>query len=29
VPGALDLVEIDREADLGSYAESNLWIRHL
>ncbi|HTX28398.1 MAG TPA: hypothetical protein VME19_15420 [Streptosporangiaceae bacterium] len=29
VPGALDLVEIDREQDLGTYAETNLWIRHL
>ena len=29
VPGALDLVEIDRERDLGSYAETNLWMRHL
>jgi hypothetical protein len=29
VPGALDLVEIDRDRDLGSYAETNLWIRHL
>jgi GNAT superfamily N-acetyltransferase len=29
VPGALDLVEIDREADLGTYEETNLWMRHL
>jgi hypothetical protein len=29
VPGALDLVEIDREQDLGTYAETNLWMRHL
>lgn len=29
VPGALDLVEIDRERDRGVYAESNLWMRHL
>jgi GNAT superfamily N-acetyltransferase len=29
VPGALDLVEIDRERDLGTYAETNLWMRHL
>jgi GNAT superfamily N-acetyltransferase len=29
VPGALDLVEIDREADRGTYAETNLWMRHL
>lgn len=29
VPGALDLVEIDRERDHGAYAETNLWMRHL
>jgi GNAT superfamily N-acetyltransferase len=29
VPGALDLVEIDTEKDLGIYAETNLWMRHL
>ena len=29
VPDALDLVAIDREADRGTYAETNLWIRHL
>ena len=29
VPGALDLVEIDGERDLGLYAETNLWMRHL
>jgi GNAT superfamily N-acetyltransferase len=28
VPGALDLVEIDREQDQGTYAETNLWMRH-
>ncbi|HEX4833315.1 MAG TPA: GNAT family N-acetyltransferase [Trebonia sp.] len=28
VPGALDLVSIDRERDLGTYAETNLWMRH-
>jgi GNAT superfamily N-acetyltransferase len=28
VPGALDLVEIDRERDRGSYVETNLWMRH-
>jgi GNAT superfamily N-acetyltransferase len=28
VPAALDLVEIDREQDRGSYAETNLWMRH-
>jgi GNAT superfamily N-acetyltransferase len=29
VPGALDLVEIDRERDIGTYGETNLWMRHL
>jgi GNAT superfamily N-acetyltransferase len=29
VPGALDLVQIDRERDLGVYEETNLWMRHL
>ena len=29
VPDALDLVAIDREHDHGTYAETNLWIRHL
>jgi hypothetical protein len=29
VPGALDLVDIDRERDEGVYAETNLWMRHL
>lgn len=28
VPGALDLVRIDRGRDLGEYDESNLWMRH-
>jgi GNAT superfamily N-acetyltransferase len=28
VPDALDLVSISREEDLGSYAETNLWMRH-
>jgi GNAT superfamily N-acetyltransferase len=28
VPGALDLVEIDAERDHGTYAETNLWMRH-
>ncbi|GGS35153.1 hypothetical protein [Actinokineospora fastidiosa] len=28
VPGALDLVEIDRERDHGVYRETNLWMRH-
>jgi GNAT superfamily N-acetyltransferase len=29
VPDALDLVDIDREQDRGTYAETNLWMRHL
>jgi hypothetical protein len=29
VPDALDLVSIDREQDRGTYAESNLWVRHV
>jgi GNAT superfamily N-acetyltransferase len=29
VPDALDLVHIDREQDLGRYAETNLWMRHV
>jgi hypothetical protein len=29
VPRALDLVDIEREEDLGVYAETNLWMRHL
>jgi GNAT superfamily N-acetyltransferase len=29
VPAALDLVHIDREQDLGRYAETNLWMRHV
>ena len=29
VPEALDLVAIDREQDRGTYAETNLWMRHL
>jgi GNAT superfamily N-acetyltransferase len=28
VPDALDLVDIDREQDRGTYAETNLWMRH-
>ncbi len=28
VPGALELVSIDREADLGTYVEPNVWMRH-
>jgi GNAT superfamily N-acetyltransferase len=29
VPDALDLVDIDREQDRGTYAETNLWMRHV
>jgi GNAT superfamily N-acetyltransferase len=29
VPDALDLVRVDRDADRGTYAETNLWMRHL
>lgn len=29
VPDALDLVDIDRERDRGTYSEPNLWMRHL
>lgn len=29
VPGALDLVEIDREHDRGTYEETNLWMEHV
>jgi len=28
VPDALDLVQIDREQDRGTYVEPNLWMRH-
>jgi hypothetical protein len=28
VPGALTLVSIDREADVGAYVEPNVWMRH-
>jgi GNAT superfamily N-acetyltransferase len=28
VPGALELVTIDRAADLGTYVEPNVWMRH-
>lgn len=28
VPGAHELVEIDRENDPGTYVETNLWMRH-
>ena len=28
VPGALELVTIDREADLGTYVEPNVWMHH-
>lgn len=29
VPGALDLLDIDRARDLGTYEETNLWMQHL
>ena len=29
VPQALDPVEIDRERNVGTYHETNLWVRHL
>jgi GNAT superfamily N-acetyltransferase len=29
VPDALDLVDIDRDQDLGTYAETNLWMQHV
>jgi hypothetical protein len=29
VPGALNLVHIDRNADQGTYEEDNLWVQHL
>lgn len=29
VPDALELVDVDREHDRGTYAETNLWMRHL
>ena len=29
VPDALDPVDVDRERDCGTYAETNLWVRHL
>ncbi len=28
VPEALNLVRIDRDADLGVYVEENLWVAH-
>jgi GNAT superfamily N-acetyltransferase len=28
VPDALDLVSIDREADIGTYIEPNIWMQH-
>ena len=28
VPGALELVTIDRETDLGTYVEPNVWMHH-
>ncbi len=29
VPAALGLVEIDRERDIGTYVEENLWVQHV
>lgn len=29
VPGALDLLHVDRDADRGVYEEDNLWLQHL
>ena len=29
VPGALGLVDINREQDTGVYIEENLWVQHL
>lgn len=29
VPGAVNLVHVDREADVGIYEEDNLWMQHL
>ena len=29
VPDALDPVDVDRERDCGTYAETNLWMRHV
>jgi GNAT superfamily N-acetyltransferase len=29
VPDALDLVEINREQDCGTYTETNLWMQHI
>jgi hypothetical protein len=29
VPDALDLLDIDRERDRGTYEETNLWMQHL
>ena len=28
VPGALELVTIDRETDIGTYVEPNVWMHH-
>jgi hypothetical protein len=28
VPDALDLVVIDRDANVGTYVEPNLWMQH-
>ena len=29
VPDALDLVDVDREQNCGTYEETNLWMQHL
>jgi hypothetical protein len=29
VPDALGLIEIDRDADQGTYVEDNLWMQHV
>lgn len=28
IPGGLDLLHVDREADVGTYVEPNIWVRH-
>ena len=28
IPQGLSVLRIDREADLGTYVEPNIWIRH-
>jgi hypothetical protein len=29
IPGGLSTLEIDREADTGTYHEPNIWMRHV